>query len=67
MTGIGPADIERVFRAESGRAVASLIRLLGDISLAEEAVPDAFVAALPPSCTWCSTRATSPGDDLVRA
>ena len=42
MTVVGPVDIERVFRAESGRAVASLIRLLGDIDMAEEAVQDAF-------------------------
>jgi RNA polymerase sigma-70 factor (ECF subfamily) len=35
-----------VFRAEYGRAVAVLVRLLGDIDLAEEAVQDAFVAAV---------------------
>ena len=35
-----------VFRAEHGRAVATLTRLLGDITLAEEAVQDAFVLAL---------------------
>jgi len=34
------------FRAEYGRAVATLVRLLGDITLAEEAVQDAFVVAL---------------------
>ncbi len=39
------ADIERVFRAEYGRCVATLIRLFGDIDLAEEAVQDAFTAA----------------------
>lgn len=40
------AVVERVFREESGRALASLIRALGDFDLAEEAVQDAFVAAL---------------------
>ncbi|TML75017.1 MAG: RNA polymerase sigma factor [Actinobacteria bacterium] len=35
-----------MFREESGRAVASLIRVLGDFDLAEEAVQDAFVVAL---------------------
>jgi RNA polymerase sigma-70 factor (ECF subfamily) len=38
--------IERVFRAEYGRAVAVLVRLCGDIDLAEEAVQDAFTAAV---------------------
>src|SRR5712691_5542618 len=40
------SDVERVFRSESGRAVASLVRYFGDIDLAEEAVQDAFVIAL---------------------
>lgn len=40
----GVAD--RVFRRESGRAVATLIRVLGDFDLAEEAVQEAFVVAL---------------------
>jgi RNA polymerase sigma-70 factor (ECF subfamily) len=39
-------DIDRLFRRESGRAVATLIRVLGDFDLAEEAVQDAFVVAL---------------------
>jgi RNA polymerase sigma-70 factor, ECF subfamily len=38
--------VERVFREESGRAVATLIRVLGDFDLAEEAVQDAFTRAL---------------------
>lgn len=38
--------VERVFRHESGRAVATLIRVLGDFDLAEEAVQDAFAIAL---------------------
>jgi RNA polymerase sigma-70 factor, ECF subfamily len=39
-------EIDRLFRRESGRAVATLIRVLGDFDLAEEAVQDAFVTAL---------------------
>ncbi len=38
--------VERLFREESGRAIASLIRVLGDFDLAEEAMQDAFVVAL---------------------
>ncbi|MFJ8506222.1 RNA polymerase sigma factor [Streptomyces avermitilis] len=38
--------VEEVFRAEYGRAVAVLVRFLGDIDLAEEAVQDAFTTAL---------------------
>jgi RNA polymerase sigma-70 factor, ECF subfamily len=38
--------VDRLFREESGRAVATLIRILGDFDLAEEAVQDAFVMAL---------------------
>jgi RNA polymerase sigma-70 factor, ECF subfamily len=39
-------QIELVFRNESGRVVATLIRLLGDFELAEDAMQDAFAAAL---------------------
>jgi RNA polymerase sigma-70 factor, ECF subfamily len=38
--------VDRLFREESGRAVASLARALGDIDLAEEAVQEAFAVAL---------------------
>ncbi|HET9345493.1 MAG TPA: RNA polymerase sigma factor [Candidatus Limnocylindrales bacterium] len=41
--------VDRLFREESGRAVATLIRVLGDFDLAEEAVQEAFVTALE---TW---------------
>jgi RNA polymerase sigma-70 factor (ECF subfamily) len=41
--------VDRLFREESGRAVATLIRVLGDFDLAEEAVQEAFVAAIE---TW---------------
>ena len=40
------AAIERVYRAESRRVLASLIRLLGDFDRAEEALHDAFAAAV---------------------
>jgi RNA polymerase sigma-70 factor (ECF subfamily) len=38
-------DLERIFRAERGRVLASLIRLLGGFDLAEEALAEAFLAA----------------------
>ena len=38
--------IEAVYRAESRRVLATLIRLLGDFDLAEEALQDAFAAAV---------------------
>ena len=50
--GPDPHDVvDRLFREESGRAVATLIRVLGDFDLAEEAVQEAFVTALE---TWPS-------------
>jgi RNA polymerase sigma-70 factor (ECF subfamily) len=39
-------QVEGIFREHYGRAVAVLVRLLGDIGLAEEAVQDAFVTAV---------------------
>lgn len=60
------AEVERIFRDDYGRAVATLTRLLGDLGLAEEAVQDALAAALeswprtgvPPSPTgWIVTTA----------
>jgi RNA polymerase sigma-70 factor, ECF subfamily len=38
--------VDRLFRHESGRAIASLIRVLGDFDLAEDAVQEAFVVAM---------------------
>jgi RNA polymerase sigma-70 factor (ECF subfamily) len=43
------AIVDRLFREEQGRAVATLIRVLGDFDLAEEAVQEAFITALE---TW---------------
>ena len=44
--GVDRDGVARVFREEYGRAVAVLVRLLGDIDLAEEAVQDAWAVAL---------------------
>ncbi len=69
------SEIERVFRAQHGRAVAILVRLLGDIDVAEEAVQDAFVTAteqwpctgVPPSpAGWIITTARNRAIDRVR-
>ncbi|MGA5499651.1 RNA polymerase sigma factor [Streptomyces umbrinus] len=69
------AAIEAVFRAEYGRAVAVLVRFLGDIDLAEEAVQDAFATAvrkwpetgIPPSpAGWIITTARNRAVDRLR-
>ena len=74
-SAVSAADIERVFRAESGRAVASLVRFFGDIDIAEEAVQDAFevavkrwpAAGLPPSpAGWIITTARNRAIDKLR-
>jgi RNA polymerase sigma-70 factor, ECF subfamily len=41
-----PPEIEKIFRDQAGRALATLIRLVGDFDLAEDALQDAFAAAL---------------------
>ena len=46
MLTVPVAEIEHVFRTEYGRAVAVLVRAFGDINIAEEAVQDAFTAAI---------------------
>jgi len=38
--------VERIYREESGRILATLIRLLGSFDVAEEVMQDAFAAAL---------------------
>jgi RNA polymerase sigma-70 factor (ECF subfamily) len=43
---VPPMDIDGIYRSESRRVFATLIRLLGDFDLAEEALHDAFRAAL---------------------
>src|SRR5215471_7962430 len=44
--------IETLYRSESGRVLATLVRLLGDLDLAEEAMHEAFAAALE---SWSQT------------
>ena len=75
MPVLPPAEIERVFREEYGRAVAVLIRVFGDIDLAEEGVQEAFAAAvrrwpasgLPPSpAGWIITTARNRTIDRLR-
>ena len=45
-TGLDGAEVGRIFREESGRSLAALIRIFGDIDLAEDAVQEAFTVAL---------------------
>jgi len=79
-TVAAPADataVERVFREAYGQAVATLIRVFGDITLAEDAVQDAFVIAsgrwrrdgIPPNpAGWIVTTARNRAiDDLRRS
>ena len=75
MPAVTAAQIERVFREEYGRAVAVLVRVFGDIDIAEEAVQDAFTAAagrwpsggLPPSpAGWIITTARNRAIDRLR-
>jgi RNA polymerase sigma-70 factor, ECF subfamily len=73
--GPDPKAIAEVFRAEHGRAVAVLVRVFGDIDVAEDAVQEAFVAALdrwpvsglPPSpAGWIITTARRRAIDRLR-
>ena len=41
-----PSEIEKIFRDEAGRALATLIRLVGDFDLAEDVLQEAFMVAL---------------------
>src|SRR5271167_1727962 len=70
-----PGAIERAFREQSGRAVAVLVRIFGDIDVAEEAVQEAFALALrrwpsdglPPSqAGWIVTVARRRAVDRLR-
>jgi RNA polymerase sigma-70 factor (ECF subfamily) len=71
----GTAAVERVFREEYGRLIASLARRFGDIDIAEEAAGEAFVAALerwPDSGVpvnpggWLTTVAANRAIDRIR-
>ena len=59
--------VDRLFREESGRAVATLIRVLGDFDLAEEAVQDAFVVALEAGRSAACPATPAPGSRPPRA
>ena len=68
-------DVERAFRGAHGQAVATLTRLFGDITLAEDAVQDAFVTAvhrwprdgIPDNpAGWIVTTARNRAVDVVR-
>jgi RNA polymerase sigma-70 factor, ECF subfamily len=68
-------DVGRVFREQYGRAVSVLVRVFGDIDVAEEAVQDAFAAAVqrwpstgpPPSpAGWIITTARNKAIDRLR-
>jgi RNA polymerase sigma-70 factor (ECF subfamily) len=41
-----PTEIEKIFRDEAGRVLATLIRLVGDFDLAQDSMQDAFAVAL---------------------
>ena len=69
------AEVGRIFREESGRSVATLIRVVGDIDLAEDAVQEAFAVALrkwpadglPPNPGgWITTTARNRAVDRLR-
>jgi RNA polymerase sigma-70 factor (ECF subfamily) len=69
------AAVGRIFRAESGRSVAALIRVFGDIDVAEDAVQEAFAIALrkwpdgglPPNPGgWITTTARNSALDRLR-
>jgi RNA polymerase sigma-70 factor (ECF subfamily) len=71
----GTAAVERVFREEYGRVIASLVRRFGDIDIAEEAAGEALVAALerwpdsgvPPNPGgWLTTTAGNRAIDRIR-
>jgi RNA polymerase sigma-70 factor (ECF subfamily) len=68
-------EIAEIFKRESGRAVATLVRRFGDIDVAEEAVQEAFVEAVrrwpatgvPPSTAgWIITTAKNRAIDRLR-
>ena len=75
MPSVDDGLIGRIFREESGRSVATLIRIFGDIDLAQDAVQAAFVLALrkwpadglPPNPGgWITTTARNRAIDHLR-
>ena len=66
-------DLAAVYRAEYGRCVATMVRIVGDIGVAEESVQDAFAVAvdrwreLPPNPgAWIVTTARNRAVDRLR-
>jgi len=75
MAGIDEAAMGRIFRDNSGRSVATLIRVFGDIDVAEDAVQEAYAVALskwardgpPPNPGgWITTTARKRAIDRLR-
>jgi len=75
MSALDEASLAGIFRRESARCVATLIRMFGDIDLAEESVQDAFVVAaqcwsdagIPPNPGgWLTTTARNRAIDRLR-
>ncbi|MFN8525072.1 MAG: sigma-70 family RNA polymerase sigma factor [Chloroflexota bacterium] len=75
MTSVSTSAVERVFREEHARAVSVMVRVFGDIDVAEDAVQDAFLVALrrwpaaglPPSpAGWIITTARNLGINRLR-
>lgn len=73
--GENATAVERVFRDAYGQAVATLVRVFGDITLAEDAVQEAFVVAsdrwrrdgIPPNpAGWIVTTARNRAIDALR-
>src|SRR5215212_9588457 len=74
-TRLESAEVGRIFREESGRSLAALIRAFGDIDVAEDAVQEAFAVALgrwprdgvPPNAGgWITTTARNHAIDRLR-
>ena len=75
MPGADAAAVERAYRESSGRAVATLARVFGDIDIAEDAVQEAFAVAaqrwpaagVPPNPGgWIVTTARNKALDRLR-
>ena len=75
MSGIDHAELTQLFQRESGRVIATLVRLFGSIDIAEEAVQEAFLAAaqrwpidgVPPNPPgWITTTARNRAIDRLR-
>jgi RNA polymerase sigma-70 factor (ECF subfamily) len=75
MGGLDETEVGRIFHEESGRSIAALIRVFGDVDLAEDAVQEAFAIALrrwpgdglPPNPGgWITTTARNQAIDRLR-